>query len=116
MVSLHKNARTTPLIRAEIATSTDSARVLAERYGISEGTVYKWKHRKNTTERSHTAHRLQTRLTPEQRRPLLSICAGPCCCRWMICWPSRMSSSARMSPARALIAACAATGSATSMP
>jgi len=66
MVSLHKNARTTPLIRAEIATSTDSARVLAERYGISEGTVYKWKHRKNTTDRSHTAHRLQTRLTPEQ--------------------------------------------------
>jgi transposase InsO family protein len=66
MVSLHKNARTTPLIRAEIATSTDSARVLAQRYGLSEGTVYKWKHRKNTTDRSHTAHRLQTRLTPEQ--------------------------------------------------
>ena len=48
MVSLHKNARTTPLIRAEIASSTDSARVLAQRYGISEGTVYKWKHRSAT--------------------------------------------------------------------
>ena len=66
MVSLHKNARTTPLIRAEIATSTDSARVLAQRYGLSEGTVYKWKHRTTTADRSHTAHRLQTRLSPEQ--------------------------------------------------
>lgn len=66
MVSLHKNARTTPLIRAEIASSTDSARVLAQRYGISEGTVYKWKHRSATMDRSHTAHRLQTTLTPAQ--------------------------------------------------
>lgn len=66
MVSLHKNARTTPLIRAEIATSTDSAHVLAQRYGISEGSVYKWKHRTTTTDRSHTAHRLQTHLTPAQ--------------------------------------------------
>lgn len=66
MVSLHKNTRTTPLIRAEIASSTDSARVLARRYGISEGTVYKWKHRSCTMDRSHTAHRLQTTLTPAQ--------------------------------------------------
>ncbi len=66
MLSLHKNARTTPLIRAEIAASPESARVLAERYGISEGTVYKWKHRTCTADRSHTAHRLQTNLTPAQ--------------------------------------------------
>jgi len=52
MVSLHKNARTTPLIRADIATSTDSARVLAQRYGLSEGTVYKWKHRTTSADRS----------------------------------------------------------------
>lgn len=38
VVSLHKNARTTPSIRDEIATSTDIARVLARRHGISEGT------------------------------------------------------------------------------
>ncbi|MBD3817182.1 MAG: IS481 family transposase, partial [Halothiobacillus sp.] len=66
IVSLHKNARTTPKIRAEIAASSESARVLAERYGISEGTVYKWKHRDSTVDRSHTAHRLQTHLTPAQ--------------------------------------------------
>lgn len=66
IVSLHKNARTTPKIRAEIAASSESARVLAERYGISEGTVYKWKHRDNTADRSHTARRLQTQLTPAQ--------------------------------------------------
>lgn len=56
MVSWHKNARTTPRIRAEIALSPDGVRVLAQRYDISAGTVYKWKHRTRTTDRSHTAH------------------------------------------------------------
>ena len=35
MVALHKLARTTPAVRAEIAVSTESASALAERYGIS---------------------------------------------------------------------------------
>jgi transposase len=45
MIALHKNARTTPATRAEIAASTDTAMALAQRYGIGEGTVYKWKGR-----------------------------------------------------------------------
>jgi transposase InsO family protein len=65
-ISLHKNARTTPAVRAEIAASSESARVLAVRYGITEQTVYKWKHRNDVHDRSHTAHRLQTQLTPAQ--------------------------------------------------
>jgi len=43
MIALHKNARTTPAIRAEIAASKESARVLAQRYGVTEATIYKWK-------------------------------------------------------------------------
>jgi hypothetical protein len=43
MIALHKNARTTPATRAEIAASNDSAVSLAQRYRIGEGTVYKWK-------------------------------------------------------------------------
>ena len=45
LIALHKHARTTPAVRAEIAASTETAPVLAQRYGISEQTVYKWKKR-----------------------------------------------------------------------
>jgi transposase len=70
MVPLHENARTTPLIRAEIAASAESARVLAERYGISEGTVYKWKHRTRTTDRSLTTRRGRVHWAVAFRLPL----------------------------------------------
>ena len=66
LIALHKNARTTPAVRAEIAASTETAAVLAQRYGITEQTVYKWKKRQSFNDRSHTAHRLQTQLTPAQ--------------------------------------------------
>ena len=66
LIALHKNARTTPAVRAEIAASNETAGVLAQRYGITEQTVYKWKKRAVFGDRSHTAHRLQTVLTPAQ--------------------------------------------------
>ncbi len=51
----------------KIAASTEPARVLALRHGITEQTVYKWKKRDSVQDRSHnTAHRLQTQLTPAQ--------------------------------------------------
>ena len=65
-ISLHKNARTTPAVRTEIAASNDTAAVLAKRYGITEQTVYKWKKRQSVADLSHTAHRLQTQLSPAQ--------------------------------------------------
>lgn len=68
MIALHKNARTTPAIRAEIAASTDSAVALAQRYGISEETARKWKKCTSVHDASHTPHRLQTTLTPAQER------------------------------------------------
>ena len=66
LIALHKNARTTPAVRGEIAASNETASVLAQRYGITEQTVYKWKKRSVFGDRSHTAHRLQTVLTPAQ--------------------------------------------------
>ena len=65
-IKLHKRARTTPAIRQEIANSTESARVLSKRYGITEATVYKWRHRTSTADLPHTAHRLQTTLSTPQ--------------------------------------------------
>jgi len=73
MIALHKNARTTPAIRAEIAASGDSAAALAQRFGISEATVYKWKKRTSVHDASHTPHRLQTTLTPAQERVVVEL-------------------------------------------
>ena len=67
LIALHKNARTTPAVRAEIAASNEPASVPAQRFGITEQTVYKWKKRSVFADRSHTAHRLQTVLTPAIR-------------------------------------------------
>ena len=41
LISLHKNARTTPAIRAELAASTESAAVLARRFNVTEQTSAK---------------------------------------------------------------------------
>ena len=59
-------ATTTPKVRAVIQASTEPASALAERFGTTEQTVYKWRHRQSVHDRSHTPHRLQTTLTPAQ--------------------------------------------------
>ena len=43
MLQIHPQARTTPAVRAEIARSTEPARVVAKRYGISDEIVRKWR-------------------------------------------------------------------------
>lgn len=73
MIALHKNARTTPAVREEIAASTETAVVLAARYGVTEQTIYKWKKREVFTDRSHTAHRLQTVLTSAQESVVVHL-------------------------------------------
>jgi hypothetical protein len=45
IISPHKNARTTPDIRAEIAASKDSVTVLAVRYGVGQRTICRWRAR-----------------------------------------------------------------------
>jgi len=73
LIALHKNARTTPAVRAEIAASHEIASVLAQRFGITEQTVYKWKKRSVFADRSHTAHHLQTVLTPAQETVVVHL-------------------------------------------
>ena len=66
MLSLHKNATTTPAIRAKIASSEEPAAVLAARYGVTLDTIYRWRGRTSFEDRSHTAHQLATTLTRAQ--------------------------------------------------
>ena len=40
--------------------------MLAERFGVTPQTIYKWRKRDTVEDRSHTPHRLQTTLTPAQ--------------------------------------------------
>ena len=73
LISLHKQATTTPKVRAAIQASSEPAWMVAERYGISEQTVWKWRKRDSVHDRSHTAHRLQTTLTPAQEAVAVSL-------------------------------------------
>jgi len=66
LIHLHKQATTTPKVRAAIQASGEPASVLAERFGTTDQTVYKWRHRDGVHDRSHTPHQLQTTLTPAQ--------------------------------------------------
>ncbi|WP_439647366.1 hypothetical protein [Azospirillum baldaniorum] len=45
MYQIHPNARTTPAVRAAIATSAEPSGVLAKRYGVSSETIRKWRKR-----------------------------------------------------------------------
>jgi len=65
-IKLHKNARTTPAVRVEIAASTERVCVLAKRYGVTEATIHKWRARQSFEDMSHTTRSLQTTLTPAQ--------------------------------------------------
>jgi len=65
-IALHKRARTTPAVRAEIAQSEDPVWVLAHQYNVTEATIRKWKSRAEFNDRPHTAPCLQTTLTPTQ--------------------------------------------------
>lgn len=71
--NLHKLARTTPAVRAEISASTEPAWMVAQRYGISEATVYKWRGRDTFEDKSHTARNLQTHLTPAQEAIVVEL-------------------------------------------
>ncbi len=72
-IHLREQATTTPTIRAVIQARTAPAPVLAERFGITEQTVYKWRKRDSVEDRSHTPHRLQTMLTPAQEAVAVAL-------------------------------------------
>ncbi|KAF0815179.1 hypothetical protein IGB42_00256 [Andreprevotia sp. IGB-42] len=68
IVQLHRRARTTPAVRAEIQAAPDSLSdaELARRYNVSSPTIAKWRRRNTVLDESHTAYHLQTTLTPAQ--------------------------------------------------
>jgi hypothetical protein len=73
LISLHKQATTTPKVRAAIQQSEEPAWVLADRFGTTEQRIYKWRHRESVQDRSHTPHRLQTTLSPAQEAVAVSL-------------------------------------------
>ena len=73
IVKLHKNARTTPAIRAQLAASNDPVAVLAKRFNLAPNTVRKWQARTDFNDRSHTAHNLQTTLNPAQEHIVIYL-------------------------------------------
>jgi transposase InsO family protein len=73
LINLHKQATTTPKVRAAIQASGDAGTALAERFGVTAQTIYKWRKRDSVEDRSHTPHRLQTTLTPAQEAVALAL-------------------------------------------
>jgi transposase-like protein len=73
LISLHRQATTTPKVRATIQAIPEPAWIVAERYGISEQTVWKWRKRDSVHDRSHTPHRLQTTLMPAQEAVAVAL-------------------------------------------
>ena len=73
ILSLHKNATTTPAIRARIAASDEPAAVLAGRHGVSLDTIYRWRGRTSFEDRPHAAHQLATTLTKAQEAVVVEL-------------------------------------------
>lgn len=67
MPKQHKNATTTPEIRAFIHESDLATAVLARLLKVSESTVRKWRKRNSTDDISHIPKQLNTTLTAEQQ-------------------------------------------------
>ena len=69
MYAIHANARTTPVVRAEIARSTEPSSVLARCYGGSTETIRKWRKRGPADCQDHSSrpHKLPWKATEEER-------------------------------------------------
>lgn len=73
MSKQHKNATTTPEIRAFIYESDLPTAVLARLLKISESTVRKWRKRVDTHDASHTPKQLNTTLSVEQEYAVVQL-------------------------------------------
>ncbi|WP_275299108.1 DDE-type integrase/transposase/recombinase [Billgrantia kenyensis] len=73
-IKLHKQATTTPKIRAEIqaAPSSITDSELARQYGVATATIRRWRYRDDVYDRSHTRHNLLATLTAEQEEVLIT--------------------------------------------
>lgn len=66
VIQLHKNARSTPAVRAELQASTATTQALAKTYNLNRHTISKWRKRETTTDASHRPHRIHATLTTAQ--------------------------------------------------
>ncbi len=73
-IKLHKQATTTPKIRAETqaAPSSISDSELARQYGVAVATIRRWRYRDDVQDRPHTLHNLLATLTSEQEEVLIA--------------------------------------------
>ena len=71
--TIHKQARTTPVIRAELQASGEPSTVLARRYNLTVATVRKWRARPDTQDRSHRPQTLHTTLSAEQELVVVEL-------------------------------------------
>src|SRR5918994_6092987 len=69
MLAIHPQARTTPAVRAEIASSAEPTGVLAQRFGASTETIRKWRQRgpADCQDRSARPHKLPWKASEEER-------------------------------------------------
>ena len=73
LITLHKNATTTPATRLALQQASGTDKELAQQYGIGVDTVRKWRHRSTVQDASHTAHRLQTTLNTAQEELVIYL-------------------------------------------
>ena len=73
LIALHKNATTTPAIRAAIQAASGSDYELARQFNVSRDTIRKWRKRDTLQDGSHTAHRLLTTLNSAQEELVIYL-------------------------------------------
>ena len=75
MLQIHPNARTTPVVRAEIARSTEPSGMLARRFGVSSETIRKWRKRGPGDCLDHSArpHKLPWKASEEERAVVCAL-------------------------------------------
>ena len=71
--TIHPQARTTPLVRREIQSSSLSQSQLADLHNVSKSTIQKWQGRESIEDKSHRPHKLYTTLTPAQEVVVIEL-------------------------------------------
>jgi hypothetical protein len=105
--SLHRSARTTPRIRAELQASQASTRALAATYGLNPKTVAKWRQRSATADARMGPRRPHAPGSQRSRRPSSSSSGAAPCCRSTTCSAASASRSRHCHGARSTAASCA---------
>ena len=65
-IRIHKLARATPVVRQEIKESNLSYKALASKYKLTPKTIYKWKKRESTQDKTHTRHNLLSKVSERE--------------------------------------------------